>query len=86
MVNDNNYYCRVCGLKESEPPWGEDGKTPSFNICSCCGTEFGYQDCQPSAILKQRQKWLDAGAKWFRPDKKPEHWNLEEQLSHAIKK
>jgi hypothetical protein len=38
---DASYCCRICGLKQDFKPWGEDGKTPAFEICSCCGVEFG---------------------------------------------
>jgi hypothetical protein len=42
---DESYYCRVCGLEQDFQPWGKDGKTPAFEICGCCGVDFGYQDC-----------------------------------------
>ena len=51
--------CRVCGYTDAIFfPWGNDGKTPSFEICKCCNVEFGYEDCQLSSIRKYRQKWL----------------------------
>ena len=34
---DEAYRCRVCGLNQDFKPWGEDGKTPAFEICGCCG-------------------------------------------------
>jgi len=76
--------CRVCGLPQDQPPWGEDGKTPSFAICPCCGTEFGYHDATAKAIKAQRDRCLSSGAKWFEPRKKPQQWSLEEQLEHLI--
>jgi hypothetical protein len=36
--------CRVCGLDQQSPPWGVDGKSPTYAICDCCGVEFGYED------------------------------------------
>lgn len=45
MVNKNaSTFCRVCGLDQDENPWGEDNASPTFDICACCGTEFGYHD------------------------------------------
>ena len=45
-----NHCCRVCGwYMEGYLPYGEDGSLPTFDMCDCCGVEFGYQDCQPSA-------------------------------------
>lgn len=80
MLNEEDYRCRVCGLQLDGPPWGENGKDPSFCICPCCGTEFGYEDGTLKAIKAQRERWLSAGAKWFNPKDKPEKWNFDEQL------
>ncbi len=35
MYKNEAYHCRVCGLKQDFKPWGEDGKTPTFEICGC---------------------------------------------------
>jgi hypothetical protein len=80
MLNNELYACRVCGLHQDEAPWGEDGSLPSFNICDCCGTEFGYHDATLSAIQKSREKWFGNGAKWVEPKAQPKTWILEEQL------
>ena len=80
MLNYENYHCRICGLRQSEPPWGNDGKTASFNICPCCGAEFGYHDATLQAIQRYRENWLLEGAKWFEPHRKPEQWSLEKQF------
>jgi len=80
----NNIYkrCRVCGLEyDNYYPWGEDGKTPSFDYCDCCGTEFGYQDCNIDAIRIQRSKWIGKGAKWSSSEHQPKDWSLEKSLS-----
>jgi len=83
MKNNLNYYCRVCGLKQQTKPWGEDGKTPTFDICSCCGVEFGYEDAKPLSVKKYREKWLQASADWFSKKEKPKNWSLEEQLKNV---
>lgn len=82
LNNQEVYMCRVCGLQQDEPSWGEDGNTPSFNICDCCGTEFGYEDATIVAIKRTREKWLSKGAKWSEPKAKPKDWVLEVQLKH----
>ena len=76
MINN----CRVCGLEQSNPPWGEDGKSPSYEFCACCGVEFGYQDCQLTSIRNYRDQWSAKGAKWESFNVKPKEWNLEKQL------
>jgi hypothetical protein len=75
-----NHYCRVCGLYHEQPPWGEDERTPLFIYCACCGVEFGHQDCLPIAARRFRERWLNAGALWDNPRRKPPDWNLEVQL------
>ena len=80
MTHDELFQCRVCGLEYDEPTWGEDGMTPSFDICACCGTEFGYEDATLTAIRNYRQEWLRNGARWWDPKLQPEGWNLEAQL------
>ncbi len=77
-----NYHCRVCGFRHYSPPWGEDNDMPSFEICDCCGVEFGYGDNSPEAAKSYREKWLLEGAKWSWKKTKPDDWDLEEQLKH----
>jgi|SRR5579863_1561197 len=67
------YICPVCAYTLSYPP--ED-----FNICPCCGTEFGYDDTT-FTYRELRNKWLATGAKWFSPvDNPPFGWNPFVQL------
>jgi hypothetical protein len=66
--------CRVCGLAQTEPPWGADGKSPNFLICGCCGTEFGYEDCTPAAVEAARERWKARGFDWFCPEERPRGW------------
>ncbi len=77
----NEIACRVCGLNQGEPPWGEGGVCPTYDICNCCGTEFGYGDCSLKAIQASRERWLLNGAYWKSPKGKPPNWSLEEQLN-----
>jgi predicted amidophosphoribosyltransferase len=61
-----NNLCPVCGYKH----------TPEeHSICSCCGTEFGYDDCSLSHE-ELRNNWLKNGAKWFSTVSQPSGgWN-----------
>lgn len=72
--------CRVCGLEQDEPPWGIDGKSPSFIICYCCGAEFGYEDFTLKAIRSHRHKWLTNSVKWWEEKERPKNWDLLSQL------
>lgn len=82
MRNSDKLACRVCGLIQPEPPWGWDGRSPKFNICNCCGAEFGYEDATVKAAKGHRQRWLDRGKVWFDPKQKPENWDFDEQFKN----
>ncbi len=86
MHNKKNNICKVCGLFQDELPWGEDGNSPSFEICSCCGVEFGYEDSSIESIKQFRDNWIISGANWFNFKKKPDRWRLEKQLGNVAKK
>ncbi|MCO5057435.1 MAG: hypothetical protein M9905_06075 [Rhizobiaceae bacterium] len=83
MLSEPTLYCRVCGLEQAEPQYGKDGVSPTFDICPCCGVEFGYQDTIRDAVLKFRDEWLASGAKWAEPKKQPTNWDLPKQLSQV---
>lgn len=72
--------CRICGLYFEAPPWGEDGHSPTFDICPCCGVEFGNEDYTFESAKRYRAKWIDGGASWFMPKKKPSNWDIQEQM------
>ncbi|NWA64104.1 hypothetical protein HX773_24715 [Pantoea sp. B9002] len=83
MRNKNEiYFCRVCGLEQLDPPWGDDGKSATFDICDCCGVEFGYEDATLSGIKRYREKWLTNGAKWNITKSIPDNWMLHQQLKN----
>ncbi len=85
MPNKKSQYCRVCGLRQDEPPWGEDGKSPTFIICDCCGVEFGYEDTTVRAAKAFRREWLKRGAPWATPLSRPKDWDLRAQLKNIPK-
>lgn len=75
--------CRVCGFQYADYyPWGEDGDTPTYDFCNCCGVEFGFDDDEIEDIRAYRAKWLSSGAVFDLPTVRPENWNLEEQLKN----
>ncbi|HGF2651789.1 TPA: hypothetical protein ACWXKB_005314 [Escherichia coli] len=80
--NNEFYVCRVCGAEQPEAPWGDDGETPTYDICNCCGVEFGYEDSTVQSIKKYKAKWLDSGAKWMNKESEPQNWSVDEQLAH----
>ncbi len=81
-MSSNKFVCRVCGNPQADPPWGEDNQSPTYEICDCCGVEFGYGDCTPKAIKVFRDRWLVTGGNWKYPKYKPDNWSLEEQMKN----
>jgi hypothetical protein len=76
-----NYICPVCGYDKLEDnPFDENGGA-SFEICSCCGTEFGYElgAFDAEKIQKLRQGWIKGGMNWFDDTKKHKNWNYKLQ-------
>ena len=80
VKNEDKHY-RVCGYLEDVAPGGNDGKTPLFECCQCCGVEHGYQDTTLDSSRQYRANWLANGAKWNSVQLKPVEWSLERQLS-----
>lgn len=75
------HHCLVCGAPTEDPPWGEDGRTPLFEICPSCGCEFGYEDSSVAGINRLRAAWLASGGKWREPKFKPADLEIEAQIA-----
>lgn len=62
--------CLVCGYKGlEEPPYDELGNS-SFEICSCCGFQFGLDDedrdySKEELYKSYREDWIKDGSKPF---------------------
>lgn len=76
-------FCRVCGYLSDLLPWGEDGRSASFEICPCCGVEWGYEDSLPQGVRAYRQEWLERGAPWFTPEEPHDGLTTEERLARV---
>ena len=78
----DKYYCKVCGNELANAPWGIDGTTPTYEICPCCGVEFGNEDYTLESVKRYREQWIYNGAKWFRVKMQPKNWDLGKQLGN----
>jgi len=76
----NTHECRICGYYSDNFPWGEDGESPSFQLCPCCGVQFGKEDCTLASIKEYRAEWISKGGKWYDKNEKPEGWDMESQM------
>ena len=74
-------YCPVCGWGPFVVPYEsvEDLRS-SFDICDCCGCEYGYDDNQAFY-----ENWLSEGCTWFEPKAKPEGWLLDSQIKYQVR-
>jgi len=86
--NNNMEYinnCRVCGFFMKDPPWGVDGKSPNYEICPCCGVEFGNEDYTVESTKEYRNKWLSKSIRFCDKDTKPKDWDFEKQMRNLPK-
>jgi len=71
-------HCPICGCPFTAPVEEEELRS-SYEICDCCGCEYGYSD---DALL--REYWIRSGGQWRFPEKRPKIWDMKEQLRHII--
>ena len=45
------FICPVCGWNDLE----QDPSMKTHEICPCCGTQFGYDDCPDAKVLTVRR-------------------------------
>ena len=58
-LNDKSErYCRVCGLDKGEEEVRTKSGRATFNICDCCGVEFGYGDTTIDNVKDIRKHWI----------------------------
>jgi hypothetical protein len=77
------------------PPWSHPGPPPyeqyygnaSYDVCACCGFEFGNDDnpgtAPPSSFAEYRREWIVSGCQWFDPTQRPLGWQVSEQFAAA---
>src|SRR6516165_6728100 len=84
------YRCPVCGSQglEHDPDDPHPrGFYHSYEICRCCGTNFGagvrldMPGGPVAAMVRLREKWVREGAKWWsRARRPPRGWDWRENL------
>lgn len=69
------------------PPYGAHWGAPSYEVCDCCGFEFGNEDdpgtAAPITFSDYLADWIADGERWFAPGKRPPGWSLAGQLRDA---
>lgn len=76
-----HYFCPVCGWLglSARAVFPYD----SFEICSCCGTEFGLDVSEDDDIEDVREEWLEGGAVWFSDEGRPADWSPERAIAQV---
>jgi len=69
------FTCPVCFYDKLDEP------ARPYNICDCCGTEFGNDD-DGTSYDELRSAWISRGAKWFF-GQPPFAWSATPQLLKA---
>jgi hypothetical protein len=79
------------------PPWIHPGPPPyerwygtaTYQVCPCCGFEPGNDDdswsgaVRPLSFEEYLREWVQSGCPWLVDSRKPEGWDLREQLKTA---
>jgi hypothetical protein len=79
--------CPICGFPDVDA-YDEHGYA-TFEICPCCGIEFGYEDAAPSHSgrrarwIELRAQWIAGGKRWWseRERERPPGWDADAQLT-----
>jgi hypothetical protein len=75
----------MCLVRGFAPPYVNHFGLPSYEVCSCCGFEYGNDDDpgwgRPGDSFEQSLgDFVASGCVWFYPRKMPPQWTLEKQL------
>jgi hypothetical protein len=73
-------HCPICGFKSDENYISISELRSSFDICNCCGCEYGNDD-----NVMFYEKWVKGGCAWFNIKLKPLNWSLEAQIDSQIR-
>lgn len=76
----SKFKCPICGCPQINTSPRDETGAPSYEICPCCGGEFGIDDISSGTIEEYRKSWLESGANWFDPVLRPDDWDLRDQL------
>lgn len=103
MKTTKQHFCPCCGYgglaspaydrlvlpipPAARPPYELLFGAPSYDVCACCGYEFGNDDNPgtgtPVTFQAYLAGWIADGMRWTVPEKEPVGWSLERQLKEA---
>ena len=69
------------------PPYDSKWGEPSYDVCDCCGFEYGNDDnpgtSSPSSFQGHLKEWYNEGCNWEASSLKPKDWDLINQLKSS---
>ena len=72
--------------KDMMPPYHKHLGEASYDVCDCCGFEFGNDDepgtANASTFDEYLKDWQASGCEWSNKSKRPKNWSLQEQLKN----
>lgn len=76
------FICPVCGYDGLYSPPRSSSGGASYEICPCCGFQFGVSDDDEGFTYDQwRKRWVDNGMDWYSSSRpKPNGWDPKQQL------
>lgn len=81
-IPDNPYPLTV------QPPYSAAWGVGSYEVCGCCGFEFGFDDdpggpSPGTSFSDYLKEWFMSGQQWFDSKIKPENFDLIRQMEAA---
>ena len=73
-------HCPIWGFKADESYTSFLELRCSYDICDCCGCEYGHDD-----DLNFYADWVKDGCVWFEAKAKPQGWTLDDQVRNQIR-
>ncbi len=74
------FACPACGWDDQISPPMDTLGYPSYDICSCCGIQYGYHDIMGITYRAWRDKWVRNGMRWNSYSDPPPDWDPVRQL------
>ncbi|MGX7243634.1 hypothetical protein ACWOC1_02160 [Enterococcus quebecensis] len=84
--NEIKNICPVCEFDGLDEPAYNTLGYGSYDICSCCGFQFGLHDDPQKikGIKKWRENWIMNGCEWHYKPNKPKNWLSNQQLTSLV--
>jgi hypothetical protein len=72
-------FSRLPVPEDAAPPYSRRLGDPSYDVCPCCGFEFGNDDepgtgAETASFESYRADWIAGGCRWFDERARPANW------------